>query len=113
MILPLKTAPARDPQDVITITVETIIFGLAGIIMGTIIDKLFISLSKKYKNNRVLFSVLQIALSGFLIGLMYIYGSSFLTDHFQRTLSGLAFPALFYGVQSNVYSTWQDINLPF
>ena len=111
MILPFTTPADIDPAGVLTITLESIIFGIAGIFIGTLIDKLFIRLSKKNRHHRLLFSVLQIALSGLVLALMYVFISPFFTDHFQRTLSGLAFPALFYGVQSNLYSTWQDINL--
>lgn len=112
MILPLITRPDIDPRSVLTITLESVIFGIAGILIGTLIDKLFIRLSKKtHKHYRVLVSVLQIAVSGLVLGLMYLYVSAFFTDHFQRTLSGLAFPALFYGVQSNLYSTWQEIDI--
>jgi len=112
MILPLAIPAKIDPRSVLTITLETVIFGITGILIGTLIDKLFIHLSKnKHKYHKVLFSVLQIALSGLVLGFMYLYVSPFFTDHFQRTLSGLAFPALFYGVQSNLYSTWQEIDL--
>jgi ABC-type Fe3+ transport system permease subunit len=111
MILPFTTPADIDPPSVFIITLESIIFGIAGVFIGMVIDKLFIRLSKKHKDHRLLLSVLQIALSGLVLGIMYVYASPFFTDHFQRTLSGLAFPALFYGVQSNIYSTWQDINI--
>jgi hypothetical protein len=110
MILPFTKSADLDPPSVLAITLESIVFGVAGIASGTIIDKAFTSATKKHKNP-VLFSVLQIALSGLVLGLMYVYMSPFFTDHFQRTLSGLAFPAFFYGVQSNIYSTWQNIEL--
>ena len=111
MILPFTKPADVDPDSVLTITLESIVFGLGGVALGTIIDKIFISLAKKHKQHSLLFSVLQIAVSGLVLGLMYVYVSPFFSDHFQRTLSGLAFPALFYGVQSNIYSTWQDIKI--
>jgi ABC-type Fe3+ transport system permease subunit len=111
MILPFTKSADEDPLNVLTITLESIVFGVAGIALGTIIDKICIRLAKKHKQHLLLISVLQITLSGLVLGVMYVYLSSFFTDHFQRTLSGLAFPALFYGVQSNIYLTWQDINI--
>lgn len=104
------TAPVTmEPNNILSITAETIVFGISGVFLGTIINKLFLELSKKYKNFKILISILQIAFSGAIIGIMFFYMSSFFTDHFQRTLSGLAFPALFYGVQHNIYSTWVSI----
>ena len=111
MIVPFTKSADEDPADVLTITLESTVFGLAGLALGTIIDKIFIGIAKKHKRHSLVLSVLQIVLSGLVLGLMYVYLSSFFTDHFQRTLSGLAFPALFYGVQSNIYTTWQDINI--
>jgi ABC-type Fe3+ transport system permease subunit len=109
MITPFTTPSDIDPQSVLTITIESFIFGLIGIIIGSIIDKQFKILSDK-KNNKIkiLLSMLQIILSGLIIGIMYVYISPSFTDHFQRTLAGIAFPALFYGVQSNIYIPWQE-----
>lgn len=110
MIVPFKTPADVNPKDVLTITVESFVFGLIGIILGSFIDNQFKRLSKKYKhhNLKLLISLLQILISGFIVALMYVYMSPFFTDHFQRTLSGLAFPAAFYGVQSNIYTFWQE-----
>jgi len=109
MIVPFVTPADIDPKDVLTITVESFVFGLAGIILGSFIDNFFKGIAKKYRRHdlKLIISLLQIILSGFILGLIYVYMSPFFTDHFQRTLSGLAFPALFYGVQSNIYTYWQ------
>jgi uncharacterized protein YacL len=95
-----------DPKNILVISIEAIFFGISGLILGTIVNKLFTAISKKYKNNEILISILQIAFSGALLGFLYIHVSSFFTNHFQRTLSGLAFPAFFYGIQSNIFLAW-------
>ena len=109
MVLPFDTRPSVDPKDILAITVESFVFGLAGLILGSLIDNLFKRIAKKYKRYdlKLIISLLQILISGFILALMYVYMSRFFTDHFQRTLSGLAFPAAFYGVQSNIYTYWQ------
>jgi ABC-type Fe3+ transport system permease subunit len=109
MIPPFTIPSDLDPQSVLTITIESFIFGLIGIIIGSTIDKQFKILSdKKNKKIKILLSMLQIILSGLIIGIMYVHISPFFTNHFQRTLSGIAFPALFYSVQSNIYIPWQE-----
>jgi len=107
--IPFTSNISRDPQSIFVITIETIIFGVSGIILGIIVDKLFIMLSKKYKNYKIPISILQIVVSGLVLGIMYIYVFSYFTNHFQRTLSEIVFPALFYGVQSNIFSTWREL----
>jgi uncharacterized protein YacL len=109
MIAPFTATTDEDPKSLWAITIESLVFGLVGIIIGTIINNEFIKLSNdQSKGVRYLLSVLQILFSGFIIAVMYMYMSSYFTDHFQRTLSGLAFPALFYSVQSNIYTVWQE-----
>jgi hypothetical protein len=99
-----------DPKSIFVITIETIVFGISGLVLGTIVDKFFTMLSKKNKNYTIPISILQIAFSGVLLGTLYVYTSPYFTNHFQRTLSGIAFPALFYGVQSNIFSAWQQLH---
>lgn len=98
-----------DPKNILVISIETIVFGISGLILGTIVDKLFTTISKKYKNNEILISIMQLSFSGALLGFLYVHVSSFFTNHFQRTLSGLAFPAFFYGIQSNIFLSWHHI----
>jgi len=104
----VNTSP-KDPKSVYVITVETVIFGISGLLLGTLVNKLFTMLSKKYNNNRIIISILQIAFSGALLGVLYVYGSSYFTNHFQRTLSGIAFPALFFSIQSNIFLAWSNL----
>ena len=109
MDIPFTAPVTIEPNNILSITTETIVFGTSGLLLGTLINKLFTILSKSYKNFTIPISILQIAFSGALIGIMYFYMSSYFTDHFQRTLSGLAFPALFYGTQSNIYFIWHQL----
>jgi len=109
MDFPFKSSVAMEPKNILSITVETVVFGVSGLVLGVIVNKLFTILSKKYKNYTIPISILQIGFSGALLGIMYFYMSSYFTDHFQRTLSGLAFPALFYSVQTNIFLPWNNI----
>jgi ABC-type Fe3+ transport system permease subunit len=109
--IPFTTSVNRNPVSIFAITTETLVFAITGLILGIIVDKLFVKLSKKYKNYIIPISILQIAVSGIIIAVMYIYISPFFTGHFTNTLSGLAFPAFFYGVQRNIFSSWHDLDL--
>lgn len=101
-----------DPKSVPTLAFETLVMGSMGIILGTIIDKQFTALSKKNSKYATLITFLQILFSGFLLAVIYIYFPSEITAHFQTTLPGMAFPAMFYGVQSNIFNTWQALRIP-
>ena len=105
----VNTEPV-DPKSIFVITIETILFGISGITLGSIVDKLFTTLSKIYKNYALPISILQIAFSGVILGILYVHVSSYFTNHFQRTLSGLAFPTFFYGIQSNIFLTWHKLH---
>jgi uncharacterized phage infection (PIP) family protein YhgE len=99
-----------DPKSIFVITTETIVFGVSGLVLGTIVNNLFTILSKKYKNYTIIISILQIAFSGALLGILYVHVSSYFTNYFQRTLSGIAFPALFYSIQSNIFLPWHSLH---
>ena len=100
-----------EPHTSFLIVVETLIFGLVGLILGRLIDSFFTKLAKKYKSksHKVLLSIIQIAVDGLVIAFLYMYISSFFANHFQRTLSGMAFPAFYFGTQTNIYNTWNQI----
>lgn len=98
----------REASNLVMMTVESIGFGLAGISTGTLIDTQFTKLSKKYEEHKLWISILQIAVSGLFLAILYFLLSPFFVKHFQITISGMAFPALFYGVQDNVFSTWRN-----
>jgi hypothetical protein len=111
MNIPFTESVDAEPNKFLTVVVESFIFGISGLIMGSIINKYFILFSKTFlKKNKILqmlTSLVQIAFSGFFLAVLYFYVSSYFVSHFQRTISGLAFPAIFYGVQSNIFSFWE------
>ena len=109
MEVSLAKTVTTEASNVFKMTIESLLFGISGIASGTLIDKQFIKLSKKYEKHKLLIATLQIAVSGLFLAMLYFYVSPFHVKHFQATISGIAFPALFYGVQSNIYSTWQSI----
>lgn len=98
-----------DPKNMSTLVFESLVFGLVAIILGTIIDKLFNKINEKTdkKLYKYLISILQIIISAVVIGLIYLYGPTEFAHHFQATIPGMTFPALYYGVQSNIYKVWQ------
>lgn len=98
-----------EPHTSFLIVLETLIFGLVGLILGRLIDSFFTKLAKKYKKHEVLLSVIQLAVDGFLISIIYMYISAFFANHFQRTLAGLAFPAFYFGTQTNIFNTWNQL----
>ena len=98
-----------EPHNSFLIVLETLIFGLAGLILGRLIDSFFTKLAKKYKKHEVLLSIIQLAVDGFIIALIYMYISAFFANHFQRTLAGLAFPAFYFGTQTNIFNTWNQL----
>jgi hypothetical protein len=72
-------------------------------------QKITARLAKKYKKHKVLLSIIQVAVVGLVIAFLYMYISSFFANHFQRTLSGMAFPAFYFGTQTNIFNTWNQI----
>jgi hypothetical protein len=99
----------HDTKSVPTFVVESLVFGVAGLVLGSAVDRMCISLNDKYPNHKIPISIFQIIISAVIISVGYLYLPKQYTSHFQRTLPGLAFPAFYYGVQSNIYSTWQGI----
>jgi hypothetical protein len=101
----------HDTKSIPTFIVESLVFGIVGLALGTTIDRVCIDLSDKYPNYKIAISMFQIIISAIIISVGYLYLPKQYTSHFQRTLPGLAFPAFYYGVQSNIYSTWQNIGV--
>lgn len=98
-----------DPKSISTLTFESLVIGLLAIGLGTLIDKGFKKLQDKTKIPKILLSIIQIIFGAIITAIIYLYGPSELAQHFQRTLPGMLFPALFYGVQSAIYAPWQAI----
>lgn len=107
MILGAFNGAVNDPKSIPILVFETMVIGLIAISLGAIIDKIFKVTNEKVKKFKMLFSILQFAVSAFVIALIYIYGPTEFSLHFQTSLPGMAFPALFYGVQSTLYAPWQ------
>ena len=101
----------HDTRSIPTFVAESVVFGVAGLVLGVTIDRICIDLNNKYPNHKLSISIFQIIISAGIISFGYLYLPKRYTSHFQRTLPGLAFPALFYGVQSNIYSTWQGLGV--
>lgn len=98
----------NNPKSMSTLVFESMTIALLAIFLGALIDKLFKVINDKVKKYKLLFSILQILFSTVLTAMMYLYGPGELALHFQQTLPGMLFPALFYGVQSNIYTPWQQ-----
>ncbi len=97
----------NDPKSMSTLVFESTSIALVAIFLGSLIDKLFKTINEKVKKFKILFSILQILLSTAITAIIFLYGPSEFFMHFQTTLPGMLFPALFYGVQSNIYGAWQ------
>ena len=101
-----------DPKDITVIITEGFAFGAAGIILGVLVDKQFTKLAKQYPKYKVPIAALQLVVLYAMISLVYVFLDTEFPLHFQTTLGGLAFPALFFGVQSNIFNVAQEtINL--
>jgi len=101
----------HDTRSIPTFVAESLVFGVTGLVLGVAIDRICIDLNTKYPNYKLPISIFQIVISAIVIALGYLYLPNQYTSHFQRTLPGLAFPALFYGVQSNIFDTWQGLGV--
>ena len=100
-----------DPRNIPTFVIESLTFGLSGLFLGSLIDRVCIALAKKYPTHKITITVLQIMISAAIIAIAYDMFPEEFTGHFQHTLPGLAFPAFYYGVQSNIFVTWQQYGI--
>ena len=98
----------NDPKSMSTLVFESMVIALVAISLGALIDKLFKTVNEKLKRFKILMSILQILVSTALTAVIYLYGPTEFALHFQTSLPGMLFPALFYGVQSNIYMAWQQ-----
>jgi len=98
-----------NPKSISILVFESLVIGIIAISLGTIIDKVFKKISEKTKRFKLLVSIFQVIISAFITALIYIYGPTEFAMHFQTSLPGMLFPALFYGVQSNIYASWQQL----
>lgn len=96
-----------DPRHVPTFVAEATIFGVAGLLLGVIVDKQFKSLTKKYPKAKYLIGLAQFVTLALIISIMYIFVKHEFASHFQVTLTGMTFPAMYFGVQSNLFELAQ------
>ncbi len=98
----------NDPKSLSTLAFESMVIGLVAIFLGAVIDKIFKKISEKMNNFKIMISIIQILVSAVITAVIYLYGPPEFSHHFQTSLPGMLFPALFYGVQSNIYGAWQQ-----
>lgn len=101
--------PAQTPVDVGTFMSEGLVLALLGLLAGCIIDALFGRLTVGVDNDAFKLVALVVQL---IVGLAVMYivwrqQPGFAT-RWQRTIPGILFPAMYFGVQSNVYAIAQS-----
>ena len=89
---------------------QSVVFALAGLFMGVIIDKLFAKTRAKYntQNMKIFLVLLQVMVLALTITSIYIISAN-TALHFQETIAGMGFPAMFFGVQSDLFTTVQSL----
>lgn len=97
-----------DPETPTSFITESMIFGISGLILGAFIDKQFKKLTKKNEKYKLLISMIQLFVLVLIINVIYKVLKYDFALHFQQTLPGMAFPALYFGVQSNIFETAQS-----
>lgn len=98
-----------DSRHIPTFVFESIIFGVSGLLLGVVVDSQFKKITKKFPHLKLLIALVQFFVLALLIGLMYVYARHEFASHFQRTLAGMTFPAMYFGVQSNLFETAQSL----
>lgn len=100
----------NDPKSVPTFVFESMVIAFVAIFLGALIEKTSRFLNEKFKVSKYILSILQIVFSVLVTAFIYLYVPGELAMHFQATLPGMVFPALFYGVQSSIYTPWQQLS---
>jgi hypothetical protein len=100
-----------DPTSISLGIYESTIIALFAIVLGTLIDVIFKKINKKVDSKalKVVVAMAQIVFLGLVTTLIYLYLPRWFTDHFQTTFPGLLFPAMFYGVQSNIFDSMEQV----
>lgn len=96
-------------KDMMTFMIESILFASAGLLLGVLVDKQFDKLRQSFPGQKLLLIVLQLLFLVSLVALMYKFVPGGLVSHFQITLPGMAFPAMFFGVQSSLFTAAQSM----
>lgn len=95
-------------KDTATFITESILFASAGLMLGVLVDKQFDKLRQKFPKQKLLTILAQILFLVSFIALLYRVTPGG-TSHFQITLPGMAFPAMFFGVQSSLFTAAQSV----
>lgn len=98
-----------DSKNIPVFLTESMIFGISGLLLGVLVDKQFKKLSKKYPSLKLVIALVQFLVLAVFIALMYMFVRNEFALHFQQTLAGMTFPAMYFGVQSNLFDTAQSL----
>jgi hypothetical protein len=98
-----------DPENISVFMIESTIFGISGLLLGAYIDVQFKKLTQKYPEKRNLIAFAQLLLLVVIIATMFKLARDVFALHFQKTLPGMAFPAMYFGVQSNLFETSEKL----
>lgn len=98
-----------DTRHIPSFLTESFIFAMSGLMLGAFIDKNFKRLSEKYPKHKNIIALIQLSLLIVIVAAMYMFLRSEFALHFQRTLPGMAFPAMYFGVQANIFETAENL----
>jgi uncharacterized BrkB/YihY/UPF0761 family membrane protein len=98
-----------DSKNVPVFLTESVIFGVSGLLLGVLVDKQFKKLTKRYPHLKLLIALVQFIVLAVFIAIMYRFIRNEFALHFQQTLAGMTFPAMYFGVQSNLFDTAQSL----
>lgn len=98
-----------DPKHIPTFVAESFIFASSGLLLGVVVDKQFKRIKDKFPKYKLLVALVQIIVLVSIIALFFKYAKHEFALHFQQTLPGMAFPAMYFGVQSNLFETAQSL----
>jgi ABC-type lipoprotein release transport system permease subunit len=98
-----------DSKNIPVFLTESVIFGISGLLLGVLVDKQFKKLTKKYTHLKLVIALAQFIVLAVFIAIMYRFVRNEFALHFQQTLAGMTFPAMYFGVQSNLFDTAQSL----
>lgn len=98
-----------DSKNIPIFLTESVIFGVSGLLLGVLVDKQFKALSKKYPHLKLIIALAQFLVLATFIAIMFVFLRNEFALHFQQTLAGMTFPAMYFGVQSNLFDTAQSL----
>lgn len=98
-----------NPKHIPSFVGESFIFAVTGLVLGGIVDTQFKNLKERFPTFEVLIAAVQILFLVWVIAVFHTYAKHEFSLHFQATLPGMAFPAMYFGVQSNIFNTAQKL----